>query len=335
MDAELAIGYRLSSRGRQYVDAQRSKLVKRQRRLTCDSRRLLELLAQSRIEVTTAAVDFEENLGGWGYERADSEFCLGVFCSVYDGEMPNAVATRFRRMGWLFERAREQVSVDGEVSPIWGTGYPRVFFQERPLVPAGMHGSELLYFLGSGGEIYVYQRETDVLLLVAGSARAMLERDAFAALTPGWDEWYRVHVCADAAELVSTYLGVAVSEPCSDALFRVWANEEAQIVSVPNWAPCIGGTVVSTRHSGDLLRVLRKLAGSDPSKPLYCWERANNLRDARGLSMLSEEGLNLRLLDGAAPGHFDRIVDGETGDVTNQPSKYDPSTLYQVIEPSA
>ncbi len=323
MDDELPIGYPLSSLAQRYIGAERSMHVTRRRSLTCSREKLGELLTAHGIVLTEAAFDFEQNLGGWGYDRPDSEYCFGIYCSLRAGEGASTVAKAFRQMNWLFERAREQPNVDGEVSPIWGTGHPRLFFRDRPLIPAGMKGTELLYFVGPHGEIYLYQRETDVLLLVAGAGRAMIERDAFAALTPGWDDWYRVHVCGDAAVLASASLGVAECKRCSDALFRVWANDDVQIVSVPDIAPCIGGTVVATRRPDDLLKVIRECSALTPSGTLCCWERANNLRDERGLSLLSRGDVSVRVLNGAAPGHYDRVVDGETGEVTYQPSMYE------------
>ncbi len=95
-----------------------------------------------------------------------------------------------------------------------------------------------------------------MLYLVAGSGQTMLEREALHTAVPDWDDWYRIHICADASAFVVKYLALRESPECSDDLFRVWVGEDAQVVLTPDHAPSIAGTVVATRRPGDLLEVV-------------------------------------------------------------------------------
>lgn len=318
------IGYSLSPLAQRYVEEERIGSVIRRRQFTCSSEELTQLLSAYHINVTPHALHFEQNLGGWCYNDAASDYGLGIFCSLQQGDNASAIAKAFRNVKGLFENSDDSSQAHGERLPVWGTGYPRLSFQNRPLIPAGMKGFELLFFLGPQGEIYLYQKEVDTLLLLAGSGRTWLEQEALTKYTSSWNDWYRVHVCADVANVAAEMLSVEHYAPCTDSIFNVWANEKVQIRLIPDIAPCIMGTAIATQDPSDLLSILQKIKAQNKNAPLRLWERANNLYDAKGLSLISHAGVEFQLLDGAPPGHYDRVVDGDTGEEHYQPSQYNP-----------
>lgn len=328
---EIPIGYPLSPLAQTYIETERTKSVMRHQKLTCSPEKLVQLLTAYNIPVTEHLIDFEKNLGGWVYSDVQSEYGMGIFCAFQQGENSTTIAKNFQKIDWLFNSKRNQINIHGDMLPVWGTGYPRLFFQDRLLIPAGMQGIECLYFLGLKGEIYLYQRELDSLLLVAGSGRTWIEQNALTKYTADLNNWYQIHLCADVAITVANVLRVELYSPCTDNLFQIWANDKIQIRSIPDIAPCIMGTVIATKNPDELLDALQKIQALVPGKPLRLWERANNLFDSAGLSLLSQSGIAFELLNGAAPGHYDRIVDGETGEETYHPSQYDSSTwIYEL-----
>lgn len=318
------IGYSLSPLAQRYVEEERTASVVRQKQFTCSTEELTQLLSAFDINVTPHALEFEKNLGGWCYNDAASDYGFGIFCSLQQGDNASAIAKAFRKNDRLFESSQRSTHVHGEKLPVWGTGHPRLFFQNRSLIPAGMMGFELLYFLGPQGEIYLYQKEVDTLLLVAGCGRTLLEQEALLKYTAGWNDWYRVHVCANVADVAAEALSVGRYAACTDAMFSVWANEKVQIRLIPDIAPCIMGTAIATQDPSDLLSILQKIKAQNKNAPLRLWQRANNLYDAKGLSLVSNAGVEFQLLDGAAPGHYDRVGDSDTGEEHYLPSRYNP-----------
>ena len=158
---EIEIGYRLSPLAQAYVRS-RATMIRDSDR-TCGSEALTRLLQAHGLPVSREILDFEANLGGWCSSHSLSVSGYGVYLSLQDGDEVSLVSRELREREWLFEGQRDAVDEEGETSPLWGTGYPRAFFIDRPLVPGGMLGLDVHYFLGTGGEIYCWSLPLDML----------------------------------------------------------------------------------------------------------------------------------------------------------------------------
>lgn len=315
------IGYALSPLAQAYVANERT--MARDSARTCDAEALQRLLERHRLPVAEAILDFEANLGGWSSTNPIAEAGYGVYLALQDEPACSPVAPRLRKRAWLFEGRRDEPDGAGALSPLWGTGYPRGYFLDRALVPAGMHGADLVVFLGEAGEVYAWIDSLSELLLLAGSGRTLLERSGLTHHKG--QHWFEAHLCMDVGRRVAEMLNTPRFAPACDQLFEWWANEAVQICRVPEYAPCIMGTHVACADEADFTRIVRSLVGGNGGRPLRIWARANNINDQAGLDLLSNSGIEYETSYGAGPGNYDRIYDQETGEERSQPSSYDSS----------
>jgi hypothetical protein len=323
------IRYDLSEWAKAYVQTRaysNEMPCRRDARRTCSASELVDLLSKHGLPHTEAIVDFEERVGGWSAEHPPSPCGLGVFLSLQQGEGCSPVADQFRSaMNWFAGEAERRAGPEAwSYSPLRGTGYPRTFFQQRALVPAGMAGQEHAYFLGERGEMYLFISTLDQLYLVAGSGRTLIERWGMSQRKINRAYW-EIHVCADVAARVAEGLAVPRFEAACDDYFTVWANDAVQIRLVHDVAPNIFGTHIAVAEADDLLLAVRQLRSSIPARPLMVWSGANNIGDAGGLALLSSEGIDARVLYGPGPGNYEYTIDPETGEVVYAPSNYDSS----------
>ncbi len=298
--SELQIGYELSPSAQAYVAAQRRSGMRRDSARTCSRGELERLLATHQLPVSDAIWDFERNLGGWCSEQAQSTHGLGIYLSLQEDASASAVAAEFRRTSWLFDRQQDEADDDNDVTPIWGKGFPRAFFLDRALVPAGMAGEDVIYFLGERGEVYAFIPPLNELYLCAGSGRTLLERNALGHVRGA--AWFEAHVCADAAQTLAAALDVAVYEPACDELFKYWANDEVHIQRCPDVPPCIFGTRISCKSAADFLSAMRSVAGQLGPETMRLWRNANNSVTNSGIHLLSSHDIPYQVVVGAGDG---------------------------------
>jgi hypothetical protein len=315
------IGYSLSPLARAYVASERT--MSRDSAKTCGAEDLRRLLKRHHLPVTQAILDFESNLGGWCSTNPLAETGYGVCLSLQDESSCSPVAAKIRSRKWLFELGRDELDESGQLSPLWGTGYPRAFFLDRALVPAGMLGAEVLLLVGETGEVYVWIDSLNELVLRAGCGRTLLER--FGLARHKGQHWFEIHICCDVGAFVSESLNVPSFEWACDQHFEWWANDRVQICRVPDYAPCIMGTHIACADEREFSRLMHRLGDESGGHPLRIWARANNINDQSGRDLLSITGVDHETLYGAGPGNYDRIYDSESGEERSQPSSYNSS----------
>lgn len=203
----------------------------------------------------------------------------------------------FRRASDLFRAERGEQ----ERSPLWGTGYPRVFFGDRPLVPAGAFDQGSWYFIGAGGELYCYVEILDQLVLLAASGRTMLERAGL--IHQKGQRWFEAHICADVGAFIAQQLAVPRFEAACDNFFEYWANDTIQMRKIAGYAPCVEGTHIACGNEDVFLNLLDRARAHLQVSRLRCWSRANLINDGSGLHALSAAQLDYELLTGRGPGH--------------------------------
>jgi hypothetical protein len=319
MNAE--IGYSLSPLARAYVASEHT--MARDVARTCSPEVVQKLLQHHGLPVSQAIQEFEAQLGGWCSTNPLAEVGYGVYLSLQQEAHCSAVATKLRSRNWLFDGRRDAPDESGQFSPLWGTGYPRVFFQDRALVPAGMLGADVLLLLGEAGEVYAWVDSLGELLLRAGCGRTLLER--FGLMRYKGQHWFEIHICGDVGAFAAEMLDVTHFQPACDQHFQWWANEAIQICCVPDYAPCIMGTHIACADERDFETLMRRLVETNGGRPLKTWARANNINDQAGRQLLSNFGIDHETLYGAGPGNYDLIYDNETGEERSQPSSYDTS----------
>lgn len=268
---------------------------------TCGREMLATLLEKHGLPSSPEIFDFEANLGGWCSTHSSSASGYGVFLSLQEGAGASLVSRELRQYAWLFESERGAVDDEGETSPLWGTGFPRAFFLDRELLPVGMLGFDILYFLGVGGEVYSWASPLDELYLVAGSGRTMLEVSGLRHHRR--QTWFEVHICADVTELARDALQVSYYNPASDDVLKWWVNNDAHVCLFSDYAPCIMGTQVACKDEQRLVALMRQLKASLGVDRLRVWKGANAIDDSRGLDALSRSGTDCEILSGPGPGH--------------------------------
>lgn len=299
---------------------------RRDPRRTCELKELGALLVRHGLPYTQAIVEFEQHVGGWSAEAGSELYGLGVFWSLTESGVRSPVAERFRETQSWFARDAERLAGAQAWSylPLRGTGYPRAFFRDRPLVPAGMWGPEHVYFLGEQGEVYLLLGSMSQLSLVAGSGRTLFERWGLTHRKRGRPFW-EVHLCMDVAEELASVLKVPKWQPACDEYFAVWATDEVQIRLVRDVAPNIFGTHLAVADADQLLNAVRRVQALRPRKRLRFWSGANHIHDAGGLAVLLNEGIEAEVLSGPGPGNYEYTIDAETGEIMFAPSLYDSS----------
>jgi hypothetical protein len=297
LDSELE----LSAFARKYVADERQRTMACDVAKRCSSEELRKLLIRHGLPVSAQILEFEQHLGGWCSSHPLSTKGLGIYLSLAEDESCSRVATELRGSGWIFEGSRDEPDDDGETSPIWGTGFPRAFFLSRPLVPIGMLGSDVFFFLGEQGEVYLWSMPLDEIYALAGSWRSLVE--VFGLRHHKEQGWFEAHVCADVGELVSRELGVHRFEPACDFLFEWWANDDVQVRLVPDFAPCITGTHVACKNEADFVKVMSRIRSQLEVDRIRIWKRANGIVDQRGLDSLQRSGIDKEILTGPGPGH--------------------------------
>lgn len=299
---------------------------RRDPRRTCELTALGALLVRHGLPYTQAIVEFEQHVGGWGPDVGLEFFGLGVFSALTDSEVRSPVAEGFREAQRWFASDAERLAGPQAWSylPLRGTGYPRAFFRDRPLVPAGMLGPEHVYFLGEHGEVYLLLDSLSQLSLVAGSGRTLFERWGLSHLKRGRPFW-EVHLCTDVAKELASALEVPKWKPACDDYFAVWATDEVQIRLVRDVAPNIFGTHLAVADADRLLAAVRRVQALNPQKRLRFWSGANHIHDAGGLALLLNEGVEVEVLSGPGPGNYEYTIDAETGEILFAPSLYDSS----------
>lgn len=295
------INYSLSSLAIAYLNAERLQTMTRDLTRTSAREPLEALLAMHGLPMSPSIWDFEKHLGGWCSSNQMSEHGLGVYLSLQEGDGCSKVATELRRRTWIFEGECGRPDEDGEISPLWGTGYPRAFFLDRPLVPAGMNGLDEYFFLGESGEVYNWVSPLGQLVVEAGSGRTFLESRGLNHQKS--QSWFEAHICADLGSVLATELSLTLFEQACDQLFQWWASDTMQIRLVPNFAPCISGTHLACANEKDFLRVMRMLQAALGVKRVRVWKRGNLINDQRGFDALSRAGIDCEILRGPGPGH--------------------------------
>lgn len=293
--------YKLSPLAAAYLDYERSQTMVRLSEQSCSGDEVLRLLGEHGLPASDAVRDFEQNLGGWCSSNPHALSGFGVCYCLRSGPNSSPVAEQLRRSAWVFEGNRDEADEDGEVSPLWGTGYPRAFFEDRALTIVGMNGPDALFFLGPDGELYLWIMSLDRLSVLAGSARTMLERNALEHFKQ--QLWFEVHICADVSQLVQEVLDMPVYEPACDHLFRWWANDTSQVRLIPDFAPCITGTHVACEDEEDFVKAMVGIKDGLGVERLRVWKGANAINDDRGIGGLSRAGIGCEILSGPGPGH--------------------------------
>lgn len=296
-DSELG----LSAFARKYVADERQRTMACDVAKRCSSEELRKLLIRHGLPVSAPILEFEQQLGGWCSSHPLSATGLGIYLSLAEDENCSRVATELRGSAWIFEGSQGELDEDGETSPIWGTGFPRAFFLSRPLVPVGMLGSDVFFFLGEQGEVYLWSMPLDELYAVAGSWRGFVE--VFGLRHHKGQRWFEAHVCADVGELVSREVGGHRFEPACDHLFEWWISDGAQVRLVPDYAPCIMGTHVACRNEAGFLNVMHRIKGQLKVDRIRIWKRANGIVDQRGIDSMQHAGIECEILSGPGPGH--------------------------------
>lgn len=331
MSERLEVNYDLSPWGKEFLlsrENDASMPCYRQTERTRPAEELRRALGIMGLPCTDAILEFEDNFGGWSAVDTNALWGIGVHLSLHDAPKGCAVAERFRRANSWFapDLERRNGPESWSYLPFHGTGYPRAFYRERPLVPVGMTGEEHVYFLGEHGEVYMFVTTIDQLSLVAGSGRTLIERWGLNQRKRNQAHW-EVHFCEDVGAQVADILQVPKFDPASDEYFTVWANDEAQIRLVHDAAPNIFGTHISTREPAGLLRAAREVHQSHRSRPLRLWASANNIADLGGRGEIANSGIDVEVLFGPGPGNYDSSVDPDTGEWTYAASTYDSSDL--------
>jgi hypothetical protein len=329
MSDRLEVTYALSPWAREFLLTRESDTVMpcyRRGHRVLSVEQLRARLARAGLPFTDAIAELECNLGGCALEDGRTPYGLGVSLSLDDAPDCSPVAARFRGSPQLFATDDERLSGPEGWSylPLRGTGYPRVFFQGRALVPAGMTGQEHVYFLGERGEVYLFVTTLDQLYLVAGSGRTWIERCGLVHRKRGRAYW-ELHICGDVGAHLAEALHAPKFAPACDEYFTVWASDEAQIRVVHDVSPNIFGTHVSTTEPDELLRALRKVLQGHRHGPLRVWSGANNIDDLGGMSVLTNAGIEAEVLFGPGPGNFDYSIDPDTGEECFVASTYDSS----------
>ncbi len=298
---DLEIGYELSQLARAYINKERQLTMVRDPSRSCSPDQLLALVNRHGLPFSSEIVDFEANLGGWCSSHALSAHGYGVYLSLQEGQDASSVARELRQQEWIFEGKRDEVDEDGEASPLWGTGYPRAFFMDRPLVPAGMLGLDVFYFLGTRGEVYRWVLPLDELFLVAGSGRTMLECSGL-RYRKG-QSWFEAHICADVSILVQEVIHLQRFEPACDHLFQWWINDTVHVRLVPDYAPCIMGTHVACKNEDEFIRLVSEIKDRLKVERIRIWKGANAIVDQGGIDSLLRAGIDCETLTGPGPGH--------------------------------
>jgi hypothetical protein len=293
---------------------------------TCEPTALGALLVRHGLPYTQAILEFEQHVGGWSAEAGSGLSGLGVFWALTEGPIRSPVAERFRETQRWFASDAERLAGPQAWAylPLRGTGYPRAFFRDRPLIPAGMVGPEHVYFLGEQGEVYLLLDSLNQLSLAAGSGRTLLERWGLTQRRRSRPFW-EVHLCSDVAEELASALDVPKWLPACDDYFAVWATDEVQIRLVRDVAPNIFGTHLAVADSAQLLHAVRRVQALRPHQRLRFWSGANHIHDAGGLAMLLNERFDADVLSGPAPGNYEYTIDPESGEIVFAPSLYDSS----------
>lgn len=296
-------------------------------RRTCSSAELVALLAKHGLPDTAPIIEFEQRAGGWSAEHPPCLYGLGVYLSLQEGEDCSPIADEFRSAQSLFagETERRSGPEAWSYSPLRGTGYPRAFFRQQALVPAGMTGQDHVYFIGERGEVYLFITTVDQLYLVAGSGRTLFERWGMSHRKSNRAYW-ELHICADVAARLSEGLAVPRFGAACDDYFTVWANDAVQIRLVHDVAPNIFGTHVAFADADELISAVKRLGEMGSLAPLRVWSGANNIGDAGGLALLSDAGVEAQVLYGPGPGNYEYTIESETGEVVYAASTYDSST---------
>lgn len=302
-------GYELSASARKYIADERRRSMMCDTAKRCSSEELQNLLKRHGLPVSARILEFEEHLGGWCSKHPLSASGLGICLSLDEGENCSRVARELRDSAWIFERSRDERDEDGETSPLWGSGFPRAFFLSRALVPIGMLGLDVFFFVGAQGEVYLWALPLDEIYIVAGAWRALVE--CFGLRHHRGQGWFEMHVCADVSAHVARTLKVPRFEPACDDLFQWWANDDVQVRLVPDYAPCIMGTHIACRDEGDFLSVMRCIQEQLKVDRIRIWKQANAVVDQRGIDSLQRAGIECEILTGPGPGH-----DGSKYDVS-------------------
>lgn len=310
------IGYSLSPLAHKYIEYKRAITMVRDPERTCSPHVLEQLLERHGLPVSPEVIDFEENLGGWCSSHALSAHGFGVYLSLQDGVTCSAVANEFRSSTWLFEGDREALDEDGEYSPLWGTGYPRAFFQDRVLIPVGMRGLDEFFFIGLKGEIYDWISPLDKLVLDAGSGRTLIESSGLLHHR-GNRKWFEVHICADVSAIVCKALTLPRYEPACDHLFQWWASDTTHVRLVPDYAPCIMGTYITCEHETDFINVMELIRETLKVKRVRIWRGANAVDDYCGVHLLQQFGIDYEEFCGPGLGHSDSQYDVSLCDPKN------------------
>ncbi len=312
MIRELPIGYDLSPWAQTYVEGLRQRGMFRDPARTCSRGELEALLGGHQLPISEPLFDFEYNLGGWSSHHQSGAHGWGVYLSLQGDAAASRVAIEFRQASWIFDVGQNEPHEDGDASPVWGTGYPRAFFLERPLVPAGMAGEDVIYFLGELGEVYAFIPPLNQIYLCAGSGRTLLERNGLNHLKG--QTWLEAHVCADVGYLLADALGVPLHAPACDQFFRYWANENVQVQRCPDFPPCVFGTRIACRREADFLTAMRLAAETLGPEPVRVWRNANNAVADSGIQFLSKHGFPHQVVVGAGDGQHGWIEANDPSD---------------------
>ena len=310
------IGYSLSPLAHKYIEYERTISMVRDPERTCSPHILERLLAKHQLPVSPEILDFEKNLGGWCSSHAFSAHGFGVYLSLQEGASCSAVANEWRSSVGLFDGKREERDEDGEYSALWGTGYPRAFFQDRILIPAGMLGEDNFFFIGINGEVYDWIPMLDKLLLSAGNGKTLIENTAL-RIQRQRNNWFEVHVCANVSELAQQLLALPLYEPACDHLFTWWANDTAQVCLLPDYAPCVQGTMIACQNEADLRAVIMQIKESLNVPRIRIWRDANLINDWYGVDALRRAGILCEELYGPGPGHCGSIYETKLFDPKN------------------
>jgi hypothetical protein len=185
-----------------------------------------------------------------------------------------------------------------------------------------MTGEEHVYFIGQGGEIYLFITSLDQLYLVAGCGRTLFERLALYHQKVG-KRFFEAHICRNVADRIADRLGVPRLDCASDDYFTVWANDSVQIRLVQDSGPNIFGTHLAIVDPEQFLGAMSALRSEESGVELVLWGGANNIDDAGGLALLERAGIKADVRFGPGPGNYDFTIDPDTGEAVYIASSYD------------
>lgn len=326
MSDSCSIAYDLSPWALRELSGRIASGYERRSRWACPTSQLTETLTNLGLPATEELLGFEQNLGGWSRPEPESLWGLGIGLSLGETAECHGIAKRIRKHAGWFARDTERQEGPREWShlPMHGTGYPRAFFRDRALVPAGMTGEEHVYFVGARGEVYLFLVSQDQLLLTAGSGRTLIER--WGMLGHRSEHAYvELHICANVGPLVARTLGVPLFTHACDDYFTVWANDTVQLRLVHDVAPNIFGTHIAVRNPEQLLLAVREVMAQHEWRSLRVWAAANNVDDLGGRTTIENAGIELQTLFGPGPGNFEYTIDPDSGEETFVASTYDSS----------